>query len=1136
MRRRRSSVKGVFPRLYENGKVIEKGVKYYMKLFINLMAAAAQITGFVVWPLLENSNKLWMLPVATVCISCGWWENFYVTRHHSTMDKFLKRLQNTRYYSFMFLSLWKMLCMFVTMIVVFNIEYGDVYRLFDLFGTTYSQRDIIVQEVVSYNSSGLPNIEDGVDRNLNRNIARKFACKILIQSIGYALPVNLTVPISISLLITMCGLRNGDPCYFSNIIPDYLFFISPPYYEMEQYLTVEHAWIWLLWLFSQTWITVHIWMPRVDRLMPTEVLFTLPMYESLLVDQSLALNRRHDDGYEIDASELEIVGHEAEHAMEHKIQEEMAGIDGDPIRTNIFFDDAFEIRDANFEGEEVLDVVVNRFVRDLITTIDEAASEVHGTEYKMKPPKKYPTPYGGRLVWTLPGKTRLIVHLKDKDKIRHKKRWSQVMYMYYLLGHRLMELPITLARKEVIARNTFILALDGDIDFKPEAVHLLLDLMKKDSKLGAACGRIHPVGQGEDRWLCTLLLQRGYRVEYSAASDAYTHCPESFDEFYNQRRRWVPSTMANIMDLLMDYKRTIRINDNISLLYILYQLLLMGGSILGPGNIFLMLVGAFNAAFKIDNWTSFIYNIIPILLYMGICFLCKSNVQLIAAKVISAIYGLVMMAVLVGIMLQIDEDGPFAPSSLFFFIVAGEMIIAAFLHPQEFNCLPAGIVYYVTVPSMYLLLIVYSIFNLNVVSWGTREVAVKMTKSEMERKKKEEEEAKKMAKKKNFLSFFRKDKESEQEEGSFELNLAGLFKCMCCTYPKASEEKMQLMRIADSLEKVGWRLDNIERSVDPLSQGQHRRRSTINLNKRDLDPLAEDGEEESDEESDNETEETKEERDEVNPYWIDHHEELRKGVVDFLPTKEKQFWKDLIDSYLYVIIKNKEAKKSVLILSSIYSSVYFQTEKLNEQKLKDLRDMSVFAFFMLNALFVLVIFLLQLSKDQLHINWPFGVKANITYNPDNYDITISKEYLELEPIGMLFIVFFGIILIIQFIAMLFHRFGTLMHMLSTTQLQGSKSDDKDAEARSLVKDVMNLQKLRGADGDLDAKDPLQENLGRPSYPSAVRRLTVVRRDTLQQARKSIMEERRRSQIRRASRSMPGSSRRDADNISDDVDV
>jgi chitin synthase len=99
-----------------------------------------------------------------------------------------------------------------------------------------------------------------------------------------------------------------------------------------------------------------------------------------------------------------------------------------------------------------------------------------------------------------------------------------------------------------------------------------------------------------------------------------------------------------------------------------------------------------------------------------------------AAKVITAIYGLVMMAVMVGIMLQIMEDGPLAPSSLFFFIVAGEMIIAALLHPQEFWCLPAGVVYYVTVPSMYMLLIVYAIFNLNNVSWGTREVATKKTK------------------------------------------------------------------------------------------------------------------------------------------------------------------------------------------------------------------------------------------------------------------------------------------------------------------------------------------------------------------------------------------------------------------------
>ena len=39
---------------------------------------------------------------------------------------------------------------------------------------------------------------------------------------------------------------------------------------------------------------------------------------------------------------------------------------------------------------------------------------------------------------------------------------------------------------------------------------------------------------GEDRWLCTLLMKQGWRVEYNAASDAYTNAPEDFKELYNQ--------------------------------------------------------------------------------------------------------------------------------------------------------------------------------------------------------------------------------------------------------------------------------------------------------------------------------------------------------------------------------------------------------------------------------------------------------------------------------------------------------------------------------------------------------------------------------------------------------------------------
>ena len=72
----------------------------------------------------------------------------------------------------------------------------------------------------------------------------------------------------------------------------------------------------------------------------------------------------------------------------------------------------------------------------------------------------------------------------------------------------------------------------------------------------------------------------------------------------------------------------------------------MVGTVLGPGTIFLMLVGAFSVAFGIDNWDSFLYNLIPIIGFMLVCFVMDSKVQLFVAQVLSAIYGLIMMAVI----------------------------------------------------------------------------------------------------------------------------------------------------------------------------------------------------------------------------------------------------------------------------------------------------------------------------------------------------------------------------------------------------------------------------------------------------------------------------------------------------------
>ena len=59
---------------------------------------------------------------------------------------------------------------------------------------------------------------------------------------------------------------------------------------------------------------------------------------------------------------------------------------------------------------------------------------------------------------------------------------------------------------------------------------------------------------------------------------------------------------------------------------------------------------------------------------------------------------------------------------------------------EESYCMFYMPVYLITIPSMYVLLVVYSFFNLWNVSWGTREVATKKSKAELEKEKKENEQ------------------------------------------------------------------------------------------------------------------------------------------------------------------------------------------------------------------------------------------------------------------------------------------------------------------------------------------------------------------------------------------------------------
>merc|ERR1719410_168855 len=572
--------------------------------------------------------------------------------------------------------------------------------------------------------------------------------------------------------------------------------------------------------------------------------------------------------------------------------------------------------------------------------------------------------------------------------------------------------------------------------------------------------------QGEDRWLCTLLLQRGYRVEYSAASDAYTHCPEGFNEFFNQRRRWVPSTIANIFDLLMDYKATVKINDNISLPYVWYQSMLMMGTIIGPGTIFLMLVGAFVAAFKIGNWTSFQYNLIPIVIYVGVCLMCKTKWQLLLSQLLSTYYALIMMAVIVGTALQLGEDGLGSPSAIFLMAMTGSFFIAACLHPQEFWCVVPGMIYLLCIPSMYLLLIIYSITNLNVVSWGTREVAAKKTKKELEEEKKQAAQAQKKKKADGIWGLIRGTDEADEEEGGIDISIGNVLRLMAFTHKKESQDKEQLIRIADSLDTLTKRLDHIENVIDPHSAApkQRRKSSRLSLRGEAMTAVSEGGESlnmDTEEDASHTTEHREDRDDLINPFWIED-KDLGRGEVDYLSGPEIQFWKDLIEKYLYPIDKDK-AKQAIITAG-----------------LKELRDKAVFFFSIFNALFVLIVFMLTLNKDILHIDWPFGVKTNITITDDN-QVLVTKEYLHLEPIGIVLVFFFFAIVVIQFVAMLFHRFGTISHILASTDLNccTKKDDVVTGEAlmeKNAVEIVKQMQRLKGIDGDYDSDSAASNRL------------------------------------------------------------
>ncbi|EGI70960.1 hypothetical protein G5I_00232, partial [Acromyrmex echinatior] len=288
-----------------------------------------------------------------------------------------------------------------------------------------------------------------------------------------------------------------------------------------------------------------------------------------------------------------------------------------------------------------------------------------------------------------------------------------------------------------------------------------------------------------------------------------------------------------------------------------------------------------------------------------------------------------------------------------------------------------------------------------------------------------------------------RNKQNKNEKGTLEFSLGNLFKCVCCVHSGISYEENRLNEINESIQQINKRLNLLDRlHAVNIETNDVTQSSNINAFPRyfpmeetrkeeihegiELQHMTDKSDQENvlykddDDESDILTQESATSSQDrssflISPYWL-QDERLRRGVVDFLSNDEEEFWKDLIGKYLQPIESDEESQNKIT------------------QELINCRDAYLSKFFMLNALFVLIVFLMQLNKDRLHLQWPLGMKYNITYYSEKNEVHLTKEYLRLEPIGCLFIVAFVSILGIQFCAMLFHRFDTFSHVLANTKL------------------------------------------------------------------------------------------------------
>ena len=608
---------------------------------------------------------------------------------------------------------------------------------------------------------------------------------------GLALPVLFATPASVVVYVPM--VLKADLGFKINGIFD------TPAVD-TRWLILAFSFAVLLWIGQCIITVIKMWTTKNIILASDKDMFVRPYYNSILLEQYLILNRdvtRCNNARRNNGGTVFICS-----TMFRENTTEMKQMLQSIRRVAAFYksarnDISNRTNNAKFESHIFFDGGCNcekilQFGVQLLSLIPDTL----GVELEQV--KKHLTPYGCCFEWTIElddngAGMPVVVHFKDNNKVKNKKRWSQVMYMNYVINYRAKEDNLDL-------NNTFILTTDADIAFKAKSAVVLLDMLARDPHVGAVSSRTHPKGSGllywyqvfdyavghwlqkpaehilgcvlccpgcfsifrcsalkdcletyseevtnaldfltkdmgEDRWLCTLLVEKGWRLEYCAISKDETFCPEEFDEFFKQRRRWIPSTVANLWLLVSSAKKITRNNKTINYLFIFYQLLIILSTIISPATVILIISASLAEAHV--NQAILTGSLVIISLFYGlICLYTNQKTQLDFAKLLTLFFAILMVVVVVGLIKGVVDDieslfvnetanghfmVPVDVSTLYSGFFALVFPITAILHYREWWCLLQSIWYLLGLPGGYLVLLIYSAANLNSRSWGTRE-------------------------------------------------------------------------------------------------------------------------------------------------------------------------------------------------------------------------------------------------------------------------------------------------------------------------------------------------------------------------------------------------------------------------------